>query len=61
MKFLVCLKQVPDSTVRVKVAADGKSIATTSARGAPGVTPSAARSFSGISFFFAFMIPGRLG
>ena len=28
MKFLVCLKQVPDSTVRVKVAADGKSIAT---------------------------------
>jgi len=28
MKFLVCLKQVPDSTVRVKVAPDGKSIAT---------------------------------
>ena len=28
MKLLVCLKQVPDSTVRVKVAADGKSIAT---------------------------------
>jgi len=28
MKFLVCLKQVPDSTVRVKVAADGKSVAT---------------------------------
>jgi electron transfer flavoprotein beta subunit len=28
MKFLVCLKQVPDSTVRVKVGADGKSIAT---------------------------------
>src|SRR5437773_6406859 len=28
MRFLVCLKQVPDSTVRVKVAADGKSIAT---------------------------------
>ena len=27
MRFLVCLKQVPDSTVRVKVAADGKSIA----------------------------------
>ena len=28
MKLLVCLKQVPDSTVRVKVASDGKSIAT---------------------------------
>jgi electron transfer flavoprotein beta subunit len=28
MKFLVCLKQVPDSTVRVKVAPDGKTIAT---------------------------------
>ena len=28
MKFLVCLKQVPDSTVRVKVASDGKSVAT---------------------------------
>ncbi len=28
MRFLVCLKQVPDSTVRVKVGADGKSIAT---------------------------------
>ncbi len=28
MKFLVCLKQVPDSTVRVKVASDRKSIAT---------------------------------
>ena len=28
MKFLVCLKQVPDSTVRVKVGGDGKSIAT---------------------------------
>ena len=28
MKFLVCLKQVPDSTVRVKVAPDGKSVAT---------------------------------
>ncbi len=27
MKFLVCLKQVPDSTVRVKVGSDGKSIA----------------------------------
>ncbi len=28
MRFLVCLKQVPDSTVRVKVGADGRSIAT---------------------------------
>ncbi len=28
MKLLVCLKQVPDSTVRVKVGADGRSIAT---------------------------------
>lgn len=28
MRFLVCLKQVPDSTVRVKVGGDGKSIAT---------------------------------
>jgi electron transfer flavoprotein beta subunit len=28
MRFLVCLKQVPDSTVRVKVGSDGKSIAT---------------------------------
>ena len=28
MKILIPLKQVPDSTVRVKVAADGKSIAT---------------------------------
>src|SRR5712664_4556349 len=28
VKFLVCLKQVPDSTVRVKVAPDGKSIVT---------------------------------
>ena len=28
MKFLVCLKQVPDSTVRTKVASDGKSIVT---------------------------------
>ena len=28
MKFLVCLKQVPDSTVRVKVGADGTSVAT---------------------------------
>src|ERR1043165_820486 len=27
MRFLVCLKQVPDSTVRVKVGSDGKSIA----------------------------------
>src|SRR6185436_6000110 len=27
MKFLVCLKQVPDSTVRVKVGPDGKSVA----------------------------------
>ena len=27
MKFLVCLKQVPDSTVRVKVGGDAKSIA----------------------------------
>ena len=27
MKYLVCLKQVPDSTVRVKVAADRKSVA----------------------------------
>ncbi len=27
MRFLVCVKQVPDSTVRVKVAADGRSIA----------------------------------
>jgi electron transfer flavoprotein beta subunit len=27
MKFLVCLKQVPDSTVRVKVGSDGKSVA----------------------------------
>jgi len=27
VKFLVCLKQVPDSTVRVKVGGDGKSIA----------------------------------
>jgi electron transfer flavoprotein beta subunit len=27
MKFLVCLKQVPDSTVRVKVGGDGKSVA----------------------------------
>src|SRR6185503_9729577 len=39
----------------------GGSIAVTSMRGAPAVTPRAARSFSGISFFFAFMIPGRLG
>jgi electron transfer flavoprotein beta subunit len=28
MKFLVCLKQVPDSTVRVKVGSDKRSIAT---------------------------------
>ena len=28
MRFLVCLKQVPDSTVRVKVGSDGTSIAT---------------------------------
>ncbi len=28
MKILVCLKQVPDSTVRVKVAPDGRSIMT---------------------------------
>ncbi len=28
MKFLICLEQVPDSTARVKVAPDGKSIAT---------------------------------
>jgi len=28
MKFLVCLKQVPDSTVRLKVAPDGRSVAT---------------------------------
>jgi electron transfer flavoprotein beta subunit len=28
MRFLVCLKQVPDSTVRVKVGPDGRSIAT---------------------------------
>lgn len=28
MKLLVCLKQVPDSTVRVKVAPDGKGIVT---------------------------------
>src|SRR5258706_16155869 len=28
MRIVVCLKQVPDSTVRVKVAGDGKSIAT---------------------------------
>src|SRR3954466_14041943 len=28
MKFLVCLKQVPDSTVRVRVGGDGRSIAT---------------------------------
>ncbi len=28
MRFLVCLKQVPDSTVRVKVGGDGRSIAT---------------------------------
>jgi electron transfer flavoprotein beta subunit len=28
MRFLVCLKQVPDSTVRVKVGGDGRSIGT---------------------------------
>ena len=28
MRFLVCIKQVPDSTTRVKVAADGKAIVT---------------------------------
>jgi electron transfer flavoprotein beta subunit len=28
MRIVVCLKQVPDSTVRVKVAGDGKTIAT---------------------------------
>ena len=28
MRFLVCVKQVPDSTVKVKVGSDGKSIAT---------------------------------
>ncbi len=28
MRFLICVKQVPDSTTRVKVAADGKSIVT---------------------------------
>lgn len=28
MKLLVCLKQVPDSTMRIKVAPDGKSIVT---------------------------------
>ncbi len=28
MKLLVCLKQVPDSTMRIRVAADGRSIAT---------------------------------
>jgi electron transfer flavoprotein beta subunit len=28
MRFLICLKQVPDSTVRVKVGGDGRSIAT---------------------------------
>src|SRR5262249_26332804 len=28
MRFLVCLKQVPDSTVRVKVGTDGRAIAT---------------------------------
>ena len=28
MRYLVCLKQVPDSTVKVKVGADGKAIAT---------------------------------
>ncbi len=28
MKLLVCLKQVPDSTMRIRVASDGRSIAT---------------------------------
>src|SRR5512142_1875403 len=28
MRYLVCLKQVPDSTVRVKVGSDGRSIST---------------------------------
>ena len=28
MRFLICIKQVPDSTTRVKVAPDGKSIVT---------------------------------
>jgi electron transfer flavoprotein beta subunit len=28
MRFLVCLKQVPDSTVRVRIGGDGRSIAT---------------------------------
>jgi electron transfer flavoprotein beta subunit len=28
MRFLVCIKQVPDSTVRVKVGPDGRSVAT---------------------------------
>src|SRR3989454_9285412 len=28
MRFLVCLKQVPDSTVKVKVGAGGRAIAT---------------------------------
>ncbi len=28
MRFLVCVKQVPDSTVRVKVGPDGRSVAT---------------------------------
>ena len=28
MRFLVCIKQVPDSTTRVKIAADGKAIVT---------------------------------
>lgn len=28
MRFLICIKQVPDSTTRVKVAADGKGIVT---------------------------------
>ncbi|TMB75223.1 MAG: electron transfer flavoprotein beta subunit/FixA family protein, partial [Chloroflexi bacterium] len=28
MRFLVCLKQVPDSTVKVKVGGGGKAIAT---------------------------------
>src|SRR4029077_5881608 len=28
MRFLICIKQVPDSTTRVKIAPDGKAIAT---------------------------------
>jgi electron transfer flavoprotein alpha/beta subunit len=28
VKLVVCIKQVPDSTMRIKVAPDGKSIVT---------------------------------